>query len=150
MNLGENRNFLPMLWFEQELSKYLVSKFGLKYNIKSWGAFHPVCCWRMLLWVVSSVFRNQWAILETRINLSADLYKLHPGKIDCFKTGWSVFAIYQNDVLYLGVDGTPVYLSLQWSMAIPFVSGIVTFINKEIKPTIFFSSFSLCSNHLGC
>ncbi len=53
---------------------------------------------------------------ETRINLSADLYKLHPGKIDHFKTGWSVFAIFQNDVLYLGVVCTPVYPSLQWSM----------------------------------
>ncbi len=43
VNLGENRKFVPMLWFEQELSKYLVSKFVLRYNIKSWGLFHPVC-----------------------------------------------------------------------------------------------------------
>ena len=30
-----------MLWFEQEVSKYLVSKFVLKYNIKPWEYFHP-------------------------------------------------------------------------------------------------------------
>ncbi len=48
-----------MFGFEQELSKYLVSKFVLKYNIKPWGVFHPVCCWCMLLWVVSGVFRNR-------------------------------------------------------------------------------------------
>jgi hypothetical protein len=60
INLGENWNFLSMLQFEQELSKYLVSNIVLKYNIKPWGCFHPVYCWCMLLWVVSSVFRNQW------------------------------------------------------------------------------------------
>jgi hypothetical protein len=56
INLGENQKILSMLLVEQELSKYLVSKFVLKYNIRPWGVFHPVCCWCMLLWVVSSVY----------------------------------------------------------------------------------------------
>ena len=51
---GENRKILSMLRFEQEASKYLVSKFVLKYNIKPWEYFHPVCCWRMLRWIASS------------------------------------------------------------------------------------------------
>ncbi len=67
-NLGENRKFLSMLWYEQELSKYLVSKFVLKYNIKPWGVFHPVCCWSMLLWVVSGVFRN-WCSQATVVSV---------------------------------------------------------------------------------
>ena len=54
--------------------------------------------------------------LETRINLSADLYKLPPAKIGRFTTGWSVFIIFQNAVLYLGGVCTPVYPSFQSSM----------------------------------
>ncbi len=73
-----------------------------------------------VVFTIHSKFEWNQRSLETRINLSADLYKPYPGKIDCFKTGWSVFAIYQNDVLYLGVDCTPVYQSLQWSMVESF------------------------------
>ena len=58
---GENIKILYMLRFEQEVSKYLVSKFVLKYNIKPWEYFHPVCCWRMLRWIASSVCRN-WSV----------------------------------------------------------------------------------------
>ena len=59
---------------------------------------------------------TQHGSLETRINLSADLYKLPPAKIGRFTTGWSVFIIFQNAVLYLGGVCTPVYPSFQSSM----------------------------------
>jgi len=35
---------------------------------------------------------------------SDDLYKLDPTKIDRFKTSWSVCFLFQNAVLYLGVE----------------------------------------------
>ncbi len=66
---------------------------GYYWQVKFW----PAICY----WAKASKYRQR--SLETRINLSADLYKLHPGKIDHFKAGWSVFTIFQNDVLYLGV-----------------------------------------------
>ncbi len=39
--LGCNLIFLSMIQFEQELSKYLVSKFSLIFNIKPWGMYSP-------------------------------------------------------------------------------------------------------------
>jgi hypothetical protein len=58
INWGENWNFLSMLDLSRiqvnTLSQSLCS--NITYNI----TFHSVCCWCMLLWVVSSVFRNRW------------------------------------------------------------------------------------------
>ena len=53
---GENRKSLLMPWFKLKPSKYLVSKFVLRYNIKPWGIFHPVSYWCMLLWIVFSYY----------------------------------------------------------------------------------------------
>ena len=38
---SESRKILSMVGFEHKLSKNLVSKFVLKYNIKPWGIFSP-------------------------------------------------------------------------------------------------------------
>ncbi len=47
-----------------------MSKFVLKYNIKPWGVFAVGV--HMLLWVLSSVFRNLWPkSLSFKISLLA-------------------------------------------------------------------------------
>ncbi len=61
--------------FEQDLSKYLVSKFVLKYNIKPWGVFHPVCYWGCycglyLMYLEIDVFAKEMFYFDQSFNHS--------------------------------------------------------------------------------